>query len=43
VALDGAHGAVAVPAGYWDVTVVARDAAGNRSEHPLGLVIGHAR
>jgi hypothetical protein len=34
------NGAVAVPAGYWSVTVVARDAAGNRIERPLGLVIG---
>jgi hypothetical protein len=29
-----------VPKGYWSVTVVARDAAGNRAEWPLGLVIG---
>jgi hypothetical protein len=43
VTLAGAHGAASVPEGYWDVTVVARDAAGNRTEHPLGLVIGHAR
>jgi hypothetical protein len=43
VALRGAHGAAAVPPGYWDVTVVARDAAGNTSEHSLGLVVGPAR
>jgi D-glucuronyl C5-epimerase-like protein len=43
VTLQGAHGAATVPAGYWDVTVVAHDAAGNRIEHPLGLVIGRAR
>ena len=43
VSLTGARGAASVPAGYWDVTVVARDAAGNRAERPLGLVIGQAR
>jgi hypothetical protein len=40
VAVKGAHGVAAVPKGYWSVTVVARDAAGNRSERSLGLVIG---
>ena len=40
--LSGARGAAAVPKGYWDVTVVARDAAGNRVARPLGLVIGKA-
>ena len=40
VRLSGAHGAASVPQGYWSVTVVARDAAGNRAERPLGLVVG---
>jgi hypothetical protein len=40
VAVKKARGSAAVPKGYWSVTVVARDAAGNRSERPLGLVIG---
>jgi hypothetical protein len=40
VAVEGARGVAAVPKGYWSVTVVARDAAGNRSERPLGLVVG---
>jgi hypothetical protein len=40
VRLSGARGAAAVPQGYWSVTVVARDAAGNSAERPLGLVIG---
>jgi D-glucuronyl C5-epimerase-like protein len=43
VRLDGAHGAAAVPAGYWDVTVLARDAAGNLSRRPLGLVVGRSQ
>jgi hypothetical protein len=42
MALRGARGAVPVPKGYWSVTVVARAAAGNRSERPLGLVVGSA-
>jgi hypothetical protein len=42
IAVKGAHGVAAVPKGYWSVTVVARDAAGNRAERPLGLVIGKA-
>jgi hypothetical protein len=42
VALRGGHGVASVPAGYWDVTVHARDAAGNVSERPLGLVVGHS-
>jgi len=40
LALEGPRGAAAVPKGYWSVTVVARDAAGNRAERPLGLVVG---
>jgi D-glucuronyl C5-epimerase C-terminus len=40
VRLSGARGAASVPQGYWSVTVVARDAAGNSAERPLGLVIG---
>lgn len=40
VALRGSQGAITIPKGYWSVTVVARDAAGNRAEHPLGLVVG---
>jgi hypothetical protein len=42
VAVHGAHGAAAVPTGYWDVTVHARDAAGNVSERALGLVVGRS-
>ena len=38
-----AKGAATVPEGYWSVTVVAVDAAGNRAEKPLGLVVGHRR
>jgi hypothetical protein len=33
-------GAAKIPAGYWSVTVIARDAAGNPTEKKLGLVIG---
>jgi hypothetical protein len=40
VSVKGAHGVAAVPKGYWSVTVIARDAAGNLAERPLGLVIG---
>jgi hypothetical protein len=40
VRLTGTRGAAAVPRGYWSVTVVARDAAGNTAERSLGLVIG---
>ena len=43
IALSGPHGAASVPSGYWDVTVVARDAAGNSTQHELGLVIGPSR
>jgi hypothetical protein len=43
VRLSGARGAAAVPQGYWSVTVVARDAAGNSAQRPLGLVIGKGR
>jgi D-glucuronyl C5-epimerase C-terminus len=40
VRLSGARGSASVPPGYWSVTVVARDAAGNSAGRPLGLVIG---
>ena len=40
VAVEGPRGVAAVPKGYWSVTVVARDAAGNRAERLLGLVVG---
>ncbi|HZO96880.1 MAG TPA: D-glucuronyl C5-epimerase family protein [Gaiellaceae bacterium] len=40
VPVTRARGSFAVPAGYWSVTVVARDAAGNRSDRRLGLVVG---
>jgi D-glucuronyl C5-epimerase C-terminus len=43
VRLSGARGSAAVPQGYWSVTVVARDAAGNSAARPLGLVIGKAQ
>jgi hypothetical protein len=43
VAVTRARGSYAVPAGYWSVTVVARDAAGNPVERALGLVVGKAR
>jgi len=36
------NGSARIPAGYWLVTVVARDAAGNRSEQSLGLVVGRS-
>jgi len=42
LAFPRAKGVAAIPAGYWDVTVVARDAAGNPSKRDLGLVVGHA-
>jgi hypothetical protein len=37
------NGSATIPAGYWSVTVTARDAAGNVSQQPLGLVIGRGR
>jgi hypothetical protein len=40
LAFPHARGVAAIPSGYWDVTVVARDAAGNPSERDLGLVVG---
>ena len=40
VRLSGPRGSARVPQGYWSVTVVARDAAGNSAEQALGLVIG---
>ena len=43
LAFPRAKGVAAIPAGYWDVTAVALDAAGNRSERNLGLVVGHAK
>jgi hypothetical protein len=36
-----AKGAATIPRGYWHVTAVARDAAGNRAERDVGLVVGH--
>jgi hypothetical protein len=41
--LTRARGSYAVPRGYWSVTVVARDAAGNTSDRRLGLVVGAAK
>lgn len=35
-----ARGSLAIPPGYWSVTVVATDAAGNRAEKNVGLVVG---
>jgi hypothetical protein len=35
-----AKGVAAIPSGYWHVVAVARDAAGNRSEVDVGLVVG---
>ena len=43
LALERNKGAAAIPQGYWSVTVVARDAAGNVTRRELGLVVGHAR
>jgi hypothetical protein len=43
LALPRTRGAIAIPRGYWSVTVVARDAAGNVSQKSLGLVIGRAK
>jgi hypothetical protein len=40
IPLQGARGRASVPPGYWSVTVVATDAAGNRAERKLGLVVG---
>jgi hypothetical protein len=40
VRLSRTHGATTVPKGYWNVSVFARDAAGNSAERPLGLVVG---
>ena len=42
IALHRTKGSAKVPPGYWSVTVVATDAAGNRREKNIGLVIGHA-
>src|SRR6202162_4742306 len=39
LAFPPAKGVATVPAGYWNVTAVALDAAGNRSERHLGLVV----
>jgi hypothetical protein len=41
IALERTKGAAAIPKGYWSVTVVARDAAGNVTRRELGLVVGH--
>jgi hypothetical protein len=54
VILRGAHGpkllepsrtrgSATIPAGYWSVTVTARDDAGNVADKPLGLVVGAKR
>jgi len=43
LALERNRGAAAIPQGYWSVTVVARDAAGNVTRRELGLVVGQAR
>ena len=43
LAFPRAKGVATIPAGYWNVTAVALDAAGNRSERNLGLVVGHAK
>ena len=37
------NGATTIPEGYWSVTVVAHDTAGNTTERPLGLVVGAKR
>jgi len=42
IAATGGRSSVRVPAGYWSVTVVAADAAGNTARRPLGLVVGRA-
>jgi hypothetical protein len=39
----GTKGSFAIPKGYWSVTAVARDAAGNVTRRELGLVVGHAK
>jgi len=36
-----ARGAAAIPAGTWNATLVAKDAAGNAATRELGLVAGH--
>src|SRR5262249_2131033 len=43
IRLSGVRGSATVPQGYWSVTVVARDAAGNSAENTLGLVHGRAK
>jgi len=43
LAFPRAKGVATIPPGYWDVTAVALDAAGNRTERSLGLVVGHAK
>jgi hypothetical protein len=43
VPLVGTKGSFAIPKGYWSVTAVARDAAGNVTRRELGLVVGHAK
>jgi D-glucuronyl C5-epimerase C-terminus len=42
IALEHTKGAATIPNGYWLVTAVARDAAGNGASRELGLVVGHA-
>ena len=41
IALRRANGSAAIPHGYWNVTLVAIDTAGNRAEKKVGLVVGH--
>ncbi len=41
IALTRTRGATAIPSGYWRVTAVARDTAGNATTKELGLVVGH--
>ena len=43
IAPDRTKGSTIIPRGYWLVTAVARDAAGNRAEKALGLVVGRSR
>ncbi len=42
IALTKTKGAAAIPSGYWLVTAVARDAAGNTARNELGLVVGRS-
>jgi hypothetical protein len=42
IPLERTRGSARIPAGYWLVDVVARDAAGNAARSELGLVVGRA-